>query len=62
MDRIVRSKDCIALLETNGGYKIAIVTPGGYRRDYPKVYKRYKNAENAWYAKLGEVHGICVPH
>lgn len=61
MDRIVTIKDGVALLETDGGYKIAIVV-SGYRHDYPKVYKRYKNAENAWYAKLGEVHGICVPH
>ena len=62
MDRIVRLKDCVALLETSIGYRISIIAPGGYRHDYPKVYKRLGNAEKAWYAKLGEVHGISIPH
>lgn len=58
MERLCRIKDCVALVETDAGYMISIISPGGYRFNYQKRYKRYADAEQAWYSKLGEVHGL----
>ena len=56
MDKIIRQRDGIAIVETSAGYKISVFY-NGMQHDFPGFYKRYGNAENKWWEILDEAHG-----